>query len=405
MRVTSNMGGSPWICNGRESIARRSLFWTVWALMLVAGIWFVAVYGFTMPYVDEWAWLPVVAGQEPVSLSWLWSMHNEHRMVLPRLIYMGLGLATDFNFQAGSFFNIFALGALSAAMMLTARAIRGRTSFYDAFFPLLLMHWAQYENIVWGFQLNFIMSVALAGMILMTVVRCGPQLRLRAAVLITLCLIGLGDFRTLRFGLSAGDGMLARVRRSLPLARRGSPCPARRAVDACVCRRLAACWWASTSSASICRSAIRPAFGQRWAPLLQFLSGGVGSAAKETWPVSGVLVVVACVYALRQLYIVFRDQPAERLRVAGLFCFLGGVGSLALAIGMGRACRRAESRFHGTLHDSRRAAAVVCSSCNSPSTAPGRQDPSSAHVRPVDARPAGRSIRARGWLSPTIITG
>jgi hypothetical protein len=40
---------------------------------------------------------------------------------------------------------------------------------------------------------------------------------------------------------------------------------------------------------------------------------------------------------LRQLYRVIRHRPAERLRVVGLFCFFGGVGSLALAIGMGRA--------------------------------------------------------------------
>ena len=104
----------------REAVAA----WTIWAIMVLAGLWFVAAYGFTMPYGDEWVWLPVVAGQEPVSVSWLWSMHNEHRMVLPRLIYMGLGMATDFDFRAGCFFNIVALGGLSLAMMLAARTIR-----------------------------------------------------------------------------------------------------------------------------------------------------------------------------------------------------------------------------------------------------------------------------------------
>ena len=173
---------------------RREAFaaWTVYGLMLAAGLWFVAVYGFTIPHGDEWEWLPVVAGQQPVSLAWLWSMHNEHRMVVPRLIYLGLGEITGFDFRAGAVFNILALSGLALALMLAARRLRGRTSVYDAFFPLLLLHWAQCENIAWGFQLNFITSVVLVGVVLLIIVGCGPQLAIASAGLATVCLVALG---------------------------------------------------------------------------------------------------------------------------------------------------------------------------------------------------------------------
>jgi hypothetical protein len=316
----------------REAVAA----WTIWAIMLLAGLWFVTIYGFTMPFGDEWAWLPVVAGQEPADASWLWSMHNEHRMVLPRLIYMGLGAATDFDFRAGCFFNIMALGGLSLAMMLTARSIRGHTSVYDAFFPLLLLHWAQYENLAWGFQLNFVMSVVLAGLILLAIVRCGPQLGLREAMFVTLCLVGLG--------ISGLYGLAYLPALACWLAFAGF---CRWRDEALHARRDGLLLMAFAGALLILVAVYFVGFHRPtcnspslWATLsttVQFLCGGIGPAAKGIWPVSGLLAAVACVYVLCQLYEVFRYQPAERMRAAGLFFFLGGIGSLALAVGMGRA--------------------------------------------------------------------
>ncbi len=318
--------------------ARREVLaaWTVWALMLTAGLWFVAAYAFTMPYGDEWAWLPVAAGQEPPSLSWFWSLHNEHRMVLPRLIYLGLGWLTAFDFRAGSFFNIIALGGLAAAMMLTARSLRGRTSVYDAFFPLLLLHWAQCENIVWGFQLNFITSVVLVGIILMTIVRCGQQIGLPSALIVTVCLVGLGLCGL--YGLAYLPALACWLTFAGVIRCRADIAHARR--DGALLVALGGVPLVVTALYFVGFHPCNDRPPDIWAIVrttVQFLSSGIGPAAKEIWPVSGVLVAVACGYALWQLYTVFLHQPQERVRAAGLFCFLGGIGSLALAIGVGRA--------------------------------------------------------------------
>jgi hypothetical protein len=358
----------------RETIAA----WTICVLMIAAAFWFVAAYGLTMPYGDEWEWLPVVVGQQPVSLAWLWSTHNEHRLVLPRLIYLALGELTGFDFRAGPFFDLILLSGLSVAMMLTARRLRGETSIYDIFFPLVLLHWGQCENLIWGFQIQIIASVVLAGIVLIAIVRCGPQLSfccgkirlaglspfaprkwrsvyaafaerkatkgfpqqkqlsLRSAALITTCLVllglcglnGLAYLPALACWLAFAG--LCRWHNGEPHARR----------DGLLMLAMAGVLLALVIGCFIGFRRATDSSPSIWASLattFQFLSFGIGPAAKEIWPVSGVLVAVACGYAVWQLCSVFRRQPDRRLRTAGLFCFLGGVGCLALAIGVGRA--------------------------------------------------------------------
>ncbi len=70
---------------------------------------------------------------------------------------------------------------------------------------------------------------------------------------------------------------------------------------------------------------------------IEFLSFGIGPAAKEIWPVSGFLIILVCVMMLRQCLTVFRNQPAERLRALGFLLFFAGIIALAIAIGFGRA--------------------------------------------------------------------
>src|SRR5258708_49277 len=65
--------------------------WGIWAVMFASALTFVAHYGVNVPYFDEWDdMVSRLAGIKPVTLSWLWSAHNEHRLVLSRLIELGL---------------------------------------------------------------------------------------------------------------------------------------------------------------------------------------------------------------------------------------------------------------------------------------------------------------------------
>ena len=77
---------------------RRALV-AVWAVFAVGAVAFVAVIGTNAPYADEWEFVPALVGEEP-ALPWLWQQHNEHRLPLPRAVYLTL-FALTHDFRAG----------------------------------------------------------------------------------------------------------------------------------------------------------------------------------------------------------------------------------------------------------------------------------------------------------------
>jgi hypothetical protein len=109
--------------------------WGTWAIMLLFGIGFVAVYGCNVPQWDDWDVLPWLAGERAVSWEWLWATHNEHRIVIPKLLLLGLAWLSHCDLRAGMLFNVLALATASAALILAVRSRRGFTVAADAVFP------------------------------------------------------------------------------------------------------------------------------------------------------------------------------------------------------------------------------------------------------------------------------
>src|SRR5262249_24127651 len=58
--------------------------------LAAALLFFVYRYGDDVPYFDDWLIVPALTGHESITLRWLWSQHNEHRMPLTKLILLGL---------------------------------------------------------------------------------------------------------------------------------------------------------------------------------------------------------------------------------------------------------------------------------------------------------------------------
>jgi hypothetical protein len=137
--------------------------------MLVMGFVYVNRYALINPYVDEWAFVPVLFGDEPAG-PWLWELHNEHRFPLPRIIYLGLFRLTG-DLRVGCYVSLFGISLVAAGLMRLARVIRGRANLADAVFPLLLMHTGQGENLYMGYQLAFMLTTGLAAGLLAIIVR------------------------------------------------------------------------------------------------------------------------------------------------------------------------------------------------------------------------------------------
>jgi hypothetical protein len=286
---------------------------------------------------DEWEWMvPYICGAKPVTLEWLWSQHCEHRMVLPRLIYLGLGHLTGFSFRAGAFYNVTLLSLLSALLMRTARRLRGRASWCDAAIPMALLHWGQFINLGWGFELNFITSVFLSGLLLPLLLERRTRLSLPAALAMTICLLALGlcgcyglPFLPAMGVWIASAGVL-RLRDAGPQARR----------QGLLLLLLAAMPMMLTGAIFYHLHRAFPASPGLWPSLrtaVEVWAASLGPAAQQTWPFSGLLILGIVAGTLWQAGRALAGCPRLRLLAWGAVCYLGALAVLGLGIGSGRA--------------------------------------------------------------------
>src|SRR5258707_2746530 len=173
----------------------------LWAGMVSVVVGCIAVYGRNVPLAEDWDMVPSLVGQEPNLLEWLWAQNNEHRLPLQKAVYLVLLKASGGDFRIGMIANTLMLGGLSLAMILTARRLRGgRTRLADAFFPLAFLHLGHWENMVWGWQIQFVISTALVCIWLLVIVRERLPLRPKIAVTVGLTVVLLP--------LSGANGLL-----------------------------------------------------------------------------------------------------------------------------------------------------------------------------------------------------
>jgi hypothetical protein len=121
----------------------------------------------SLPFWDGWEVFQFAAnGGDLLSPAWLWRLHNEHRMVIPKLF-----LAADMRlFQARQVFllaSIFGIQLMHLALLSWSMRVLGgwrgallRSGTGLAAFCLFCP--SQYENFVWSFQVDFVLPQLLA---------------------------------------------------------------------------------------------------------------------------------------------------------------------------------------------------------------------------------------------------
>lgn len=132
------------------------------ALTVALALYIVIATYSSLPYWDGWTQIEVAAnGRSPLSPSWLWEQHNEHRLVIPKLF-----LAVDLLFfrarQAFLLVSIFVIQLMHLALLSwSMRALGGwngtlwRAGTGVAAFCLFCP--TQSENLTWGFQVCFVL--------------------------------------------------------------------------------------------------------------------------------------------------------------------------------------------------------------------------------------------------------
>ena len=60
-----------------ELLRPAGIVWSLWAVLSLSLIGFVARYGYNVPYYDEWNLIPLLDGSKHVNVAhWLWEQHN-----------------------------------------------------------------------------------------------------------------------------------------------------------------------------------------------------------------------------------------------------------------------------------------------------------------------------------------
>ena len=124
---------------GRGDLAERTFVGAVGAALVLVLSAFVARYGSDIPLWDDFEMVPVIAGERPFSLAWLWEPVSGHRAPVRKLVFLAIDSVTGRGFRVMPFLNVLSLAAAALLCVAAARRLRGRTSYLDAAFPLLLL--------------------------------------------------------------------------------------------------------------------------------------------------------------------------------------------------------------------------------------------------------------------------
>jgi hypothetical protein len=304
-----------------------------WLAMLAVGHRYVTTLASPVPFWDDLQMSPQLADGHAITLDWLWTPWNQHRIPLPKIVFLGL-VGSFRDLRAGMLFEVYVLAAVALAMVLGARKIRGHTSYADAFFPFLWLHLGCSENLLRAFQIALVLPIALSSALMLTIACVRKPLGTRGALAVGTCLFLLP--------LCGGAGWTQVVPLALWIAIEGwRAWRARtRAAAFVLCASVAAALAVSVAYAIGLRSEIDGRGHASGAQTLEsaaaFLGMSVGPAGRETWPYPSLFVIVLCASTVVLVVHAARRRVDERWRAFGLLACFTGIVALALAIGFTR---------------------------------------------------------------------
>jgi hypothetical protein len=115
-------------------------------------------YSRNISYCDEFGIEPVTTGSEPVSPRRAWAQHNEHRLMVSRLIMAGLFRLYSNDFRVVTCANVGLLSAMAASMLKLTRRLRGSARVTDAAVTRSFPSIAQTECLLIGFAMNLVLT-------------------------------------------------------------------------------------------------------------------------------------------------------------------------------------------------------------------------------------------------------
>ena len=307
----------------------------LWAACTAAALAFVVTLATDVPYWDEWELAPYVTGQKPVTAEYLWSLHNEHRIPLPRLTYLGLFWFTT-DFRSGALFNVILMSVASLMLMDAVRRVRGRLSWTDGAIPLALLHPGHAENLIASFQLQMTWSTALVCVILAAITRQRDAVGRSQALAIggALVLLPMCGANGVVLNPVIAAWLIYTAIRRRPEAMPGMASRGLLLGIAAVALALAALYMVGYQS--VPGHPKSPGIVPALISTAVFLTNTLGPASAHLWLPAIVMVAVTLISAVALLAHRWWVSPRDRPQVESFTALMAALGALALAVGVGR---------------------------------------------------------------------
>lgn len=308
-----------------------AVVWGVLLLMTLHAVWYVRTFGSDVPSWDDWDMVAVYTGHQPVTWQWLWSQHSEHRIPVPRLVMIAAWKMHP-SFFTGMYLNVAMMALLSAGLLLTIRKIRGRTVLADAFIPLLVMHLGQGVSFVWSWQIEFFVSTLLAGLVLI-LASFRAKMTVPAALLAGVAFVLLNGSGA--HGMAVLPGFGVWMAGLWWINRKTSPAVAKTSLAmALLAVALVGLYMWGWQRVPHHPSA--QGVKQIVVTTMKTLTMSAGPASRDAWPISAAIFTLLLAATFLRLLHLLRRRPEEHDRTWGLFCFIGALASLGLAVSTSR---------------------------------------------------------------------
>ena len=127
------------------------------------GFLYVYLFGVNIPFWDQWELVSLFEKINTGNLTFqdLFSQHNEHRIFFPRIIMLIIAFLTGYNNKSEMYFIEFLLLiSLIICFLVIKKSFNINIKSIPYWFipvPFLIFTLKQYENMLWGFQIGFVM--------------------------------------------------------------------------------------------------------------------------------------------------------------------------------------------------------------------------------------------------------
>jgi hypothetical protein len=150
---------------------------------IISMISMLARYSVNAPFWDQWEYVFLIdkfhAGT--LTIADLWAQHNEHRMIFPRIVTIGLSEFTNYNIRYEILMNFITASITFSLLMVMLKKTFGKLNIATALL-VLIFAWVFYSplqwiNWIWGFQLAFFMGVLFAVLSIWFIVKLKPNVQ------------------------------------------------------------------------------------------------------------------------------------------------------------------------------------------------------------------------------------